>query len=64
MSQTLFWFKQPLVRKILTTDTRPPLFRNGPEDTLAEARRKVIVWNFAHTAVLRLQTLREPTAGL
>lgn len=38
--------------------------RMAPEDKLAAARRKVMVQKFARTAAMRLQCLRDPTAGL
>ena len=38
--------------------------RMAPEDKLAPARRKVMVHKFARTTAMRLQTLRDPTAGL
>lgn len=38
--------------------------RMAPEDKLAAARRKVMVQQFARTAAMRLQCLRDPTAGL
>lgn len=38
--------------------------RMAPEDKLVGARRKVMVQKFARTAALRLQALRDPTAGL
>ena len=38
--------------------------RMAPEDKLAAARRKMMVQKFARTAAMRLQCLRDPTAGL
>lgn len=38
--------------------------RMAPEDKLPPARRKVMVQKFARTVAMRLQTLRDPTAGL
>lgn len=39
------------------------IVRMGPENKLAAARRKVMVQKFARTAAMRLQALRDPTAG-
>ena len=38
--------------------------RMAPEDKLAAARRKMMVQKFARMAAMRLQCLRDPTAGL
>lgn len=40
------------------------IIRMAPEDRLAPARRKVMVQKFATHAARRLQTLRDPGAGL
>lgn len=40
------------------------IVRMGPEDKLAAARRKVMVHKFARTCAMRLQGLRDPSAGL
>ena len=40
------------------------ILRMGPEDKLAAARRKSVVQKFAATAARRLQSLRDPDAGL
>jgi len=40
------------------------VIRLGPETPLAAARRKLILRQFARTAALRLQALRDPMSGL
>lgn len=40
------------------------IIRMGPETKLAAPRRKVMLQTFARHAARRLQTLRDPTAGL
>ncbi len=40
------------------------IVRMGPEEKLAAARRKVMIQKFAVHAARRLQTLRDPNAGL
>jgi len=49
---------------ILADSYDAEILRMGPETALAGARRKAMVQRFARHAALRLQSLRDPGAGL